>query len=154
MNESPLIKAQKIKKLPEKAFQHPLNDNAVRNTKSLGDLVGLKHLGVHLVRVEQGKESTQFHFHHLQEEFLYILSGRGIAEIGDKEFEIEVGDFMAFTAPSLPHSMKNPYKEDLVYLMSGERRETDVTDYPRLHKRMYNMSGSKQLIDLNNLEEI
>ena len=56
----------------------------MRHTRSLGDQLGLTDLGVHLVRVEPGHDSTQFHFHHQDEEFLYILEGSGIAEIGDE----------------------------------------------------------------------
>jgi len=29
---------------------------------------------------------------------------------------------MGFTAPSLPHCLKNPFEVDLVYLMGGKRR--------------------------------
>lgn len=101
----------------------------------------MTQIGIHLVRVEPGKKTTQFHFHHQEEEFIYIISGRGIAEIGESEFFVEVGDFMVFTAPSLPHCMKNPFEIDLVYLMSGERRNFDVCDYPRLKKRLFRVNG-------------
>ncbi|WP_331280951.1 hypothetical protein [Fischerella sp. PCC 9605] len=30
---------------------------------------------------------------------MYIIFGRGIAEIGDEEFEVAAGDFMGFTTP-------------------------------------------------------
>ncbi|WP_290889892.1 hypothetical protein [Fischerella sp.] len=41
--------------MPETLNIHPLNSPAVRNTKSLSDAVGMKNIGVHLVRVEPGK---------------------------------------------------------------------------------------------------
>lgn len=145
-----LLKAEAIAALPETVTVHRLNPNAVRHTKSIGDTLGLQHLGIHLVRLQPGKESTQFHLHHREEEFLYILSGRGIAEIGANKIEVGAGDFMAFTAPSLPHSLHNPFPEDLVYLMGGERLDMEVCDYPRIHKRQFRINQERHLIDLPN----
>ena len=145
---SHLIKASKIGGIPEMANQHPLNSNAVRHTKSLSEMVGMKHLGIHLVRVEPGQETTEFHFHHHEEEFIYILSGRGIAEIGETQFEVVAGDFMGFTAPSLPHCIKNNFDVDLVYLMGGEHRTVDVCDYPRLRKRLIRVNQEEYSVDL------
>lgn len=147
-----LLKAKDIQAMQETVKIHPLNSQAVRHTKSLGDAVGMKNLGVHLVRVEPGKETTQFHFHHQEEEFIYIISGRGIAEIGDDKIEVEAGDFIGFTAPSLPHCMGNPYEEDLVYLMGGERRSFDVCDYPRLKKRLFRVNGERKLVEWEDLK--
>ncbi len=147
-----LLKISDIDALPEIEKVHGLNHQAVRHTKSLSDAVGMTRLGVHLVRVEPGKETTQFHFHHQEEEFIYIISGRGIAEIGDEQFEVETGDFMGFTAPSLPHCMKNPFKEDLVYLMGGERCSFDICDYPRLKKRLFRVNGDRKLVDWEYLQ--
>ncbi len=142
------LKVSDIEAMSETVKVHPLNSVAVRHTKSLSDAVGMTKLGVHLVRVEPGKETTQFHFHHQEEEFIYIISGRGIAEIGEEQFEVQAGDFLGFTAPSLPHALKNPFPEDLVYLMGGERSNFDVCDYPRLKKRLFRFNGDRQLIDL------
>lgn len=133
----PLLSAQNIAALPETPFVHPLNPKAVRHTRSLGEAVGFDHLGVSLVRVAPGDESTQFHTHLVEEEFIYILAGRGLADIGHDTFEVGTGDFMGFVAGSLPHAMRNPFSEDLVYLVGGLRLEYDVCDYPRLNKRLY-----------------
>ncbi len=149
-----LLKVSDIETIPETVKVHSLNPQAVRNTKSLTDAVGMKRIGVHLVRVESGKETTQFHFHRQEEEFIYIISGRGVAEIGDMEFEVEAGDFMGFTAPSLPHSMKNPFEEDLVYLMGGERCSFDICDYPRLKKRMFRVNQERQLVDWEDVKSL
>lgn len=150
----PLVTRTQIKDMPEKIFEHRFNSNAVRHTKSLSDYVGMTHLGLHIVRLESGKESTQFHFHHQEEEFLYIISGKGIAEIDDDELEVTAGDFLGFTAPSLPHSMKNPFEEDLVYLMGGERKDIEIVDYPRIRKRLHRISGLRNVVDMSDIESI
>lgn len=150
----PLLTAIEIEKIEEKKHIHQFNDNAVRLTKSLGDHLGLETIGIHLVRLETGRESTQFHTHQCDEEFILILSGRGLAEIDDKQHEVTEGDFMAFTRNSLPHSMMNPFAEDLVYLMGGTRSEIDICDYPRIKRRMYRVDGNKEYVDWKDLNKI
>ena len=146
--ENGFISAGQIEKLDEKRYQHPLNPNGVRVTRSLGDAAGLITLGVHLVRLEPGRDSTEFHFHHNEEEFLYVLSGRGIADIGDQREEVGEGDFLGFPAGSPPHSLSNPFDVDLVYLASGARLGFDVCDYPRRGKRLVVFAGQEQWVDL------
>lgn len=146
------LSAAEIAAMPEVRRTHPLNSKAVRHTKSISDALGLSHIGVHLVRVAPGDETTEFHLHQVEEEFIYILSGRGIAEIGEHQVEVSAGDFMAFTAPSLPHAMRNPFDEDLVYLMGGDRQPIEICDYPRLQKRQFRNGSDRQLVDWENLK--
>ncbi len=134
--------------MKEDRFIHFLNPGAIRYTRSLGDASGLQTIGVHLVRLKQGDESTEYHFHHQDEEWVYILSGKGIAEIGSKKYKIGAGDFMGFVAASQPHAMTNPNKTDLLYLVGGNRCPLDVCDYPRINKRRYRMNGDNVYLDL------
>ncbi|MDZ7687028.1 MAG: cupin domain-containing protein [Gammaproteobacteria bacterium] len=150
----PLLTASDIEAMAEVAHTHQFNDNAVRHTRSIGDVLGLEHLGVHLVRLEPGHDSTQFHYHHMDEEFVYILSGRGIAELGEETREVGAGDFMAFGRLSVPHGMSNPFDEDLVYLMGGSRSDIDICDYPRLGRRMYRIQGEKEYVDKEHLHRL
>lgn len=148
----PLISAKDIAAMPESVNVHRLNANAIRHSRSLGDAVGMTTIGVHLVRVEPGNGTTEFHFHHQDEEWVYILSGRGIAEIGDQQFEVGAGDFMGFVMNSLPHAMHNPFDTDLVYLMGGARCQLDVCDYPRQGKRRYRENGVNAFVELDKLK--
>ncbi len=140
--------AAQIRRMKEDKFVHFLNPGAIRYTKSLGDAAGLQTLGVHLVRLKTGDDSTEYHFHHQDEEWVYILSGSGIAEIGGKKTKIGAGEFVGFTAPSLPHAMRNPHKTDLGYLVGGNRWPLEVCDYPRIKKRRYRMNGDNTYLDL------
>ncbi len=150
----PLIRASEIEQLKETINVHQFNDKAIRHSRSLGDLAGLSQIGVHLVRLEPGDESTQFHFHHVDEEFIYILEGQGIAEIDDQEISVSRGDFMGFSRNSLPHNLRNPFDDDLVYLMGGSRSDIDICDYPRINRRMYRVDGKKTYVDLENLNDV
>ncbi|MBD1875933.1 cupin domain-containing protein [Nodosilinea sp. FACHB-131] len=148
MHRHPLLTAAAIAALPESTFVHPLNPRAIRHGRSLGDAVGFEHIGVHLVRVEPGHDSTQYHVHQAEEEFIYILSGRGLAEIGDETVEVSPGDFMGFAAGGLAHSLSNPFTEDLVYLVGGMRLEFDICDYSRVNTRMYRRGDQREYVDL------
>ena len=136
--------AAAIAALPETRNVHQFNANGVRHARNLGDALGLQRLGVHLVRLEPGRDSTTFHYHEADEEFVYVLSGRGIAEIGDHRVEVGAGDFMAFPAPSPGHMLSNPFDEDLVYLMGGERNAVDVVRYPRDGWTLVKANGARE----------
>lgn len=144
-----LLRAADLARQPEESFRHPLNPNSEVRGHELGTPVGLKRLGLALIKIAPGKESFAYHAHHGEEEFLYVLSGRGIAEIGDEEFEVGPGDFLGFPTPSVGHHLRNPFTEELVYLTGGERHAMEVADFPRLNKRMVRFGGSAKLYPLD-----
>jgi uncharacterized cupin superfamily protein len=43
--------------------------------------------------------------------------------------------------------LRNPLKQDLVYLVGGNRGLLDVCEYPRLKKRRYRMNGGNAYVD-------
>ena len=148
-----LLRRADIQALAEERRAHSLDSALVRHTRSLGDAAGLTSLGVHFVRLEHGDTSSVLHFHHQDEEWVYILSGRGITEIGDEKYEVGPGDFLGFVAGSLPHNLHNPHPEDLVYLVGGNRLPFDVCDYPRIGKRRYRVNGKNVYVDAGILEK-
>ncbi len=155
MAEKPqcLIKAAEINRLNEIEFHHPLNPNSEIYLRPLGNNVGFKRIGVSLARVPAGKESFIYHAHHNEEEWLYILSGRGIAEIGEGEYEVEAGDFMGFGLPQPPHHLRNPFKEELVYLVGGEKVHFDVGIFPRHGKRAIRDGEKAYIVDESSLQD-
>lgn len=149
-----LLRAADIAALPERRHQHQFNDNAIRMTRSVGDLLGLTALGVHLVRLAPGRDSTTYHSHETDEEFLYVLAGRGLADIGEQQVEVGPGDFMAFPAGSPAHSLHNPFDEDLVYLMGGDRNPSDLVHYPRIGRSMIKSSGGRRTLLTEQLQPV
>jgi uncharacterized cupin superfamily protein len=133
--KSLLLRASEIKG-KERPFSHPWNPNSAVSTAFLGRALGLRRTGVNITRVPPGKESFLPHSHQREEEWIYILSGRGVAEIDGAEHEVGSGDFMAFPAPSVVHHLRNPFSEELVYLMGGENLEFEIEDFPGVGKRM------------------
>mgnify|MGYP005806752331 CR=1 FL=1 len=152
-SKSVLLRKADIEAMEETRFVHPLNPGAIRHTRSLGDASGLSSLGVHLVRVTPGDDTTEYHFHHHDEEWIYILSGRATARIAGEEREVGPGDFMGFVAGSVPHGMRNTGTEDLVYLVGGNRLPFDVCDYPDLKKRRYRTDGGSYFVTWEQIEK-
>jgi uncharacterized cupin superfamily protein len=134
----------------EQSFSHPWNPKSQLIGMQLSRALGLKRTAVSIARMPPGKESFVYHSHQHEEEWLYILSGRGIAEIDGEELEAGPGDFMAFPTPSVPHHLKNPFDKELVYLMGGESREFEVADFPRLGKRMVKSGENFEVYDISN----
>jgi uncharacterized cupin superfamily protein len=143
-----LIRAGTVAALTEIGFRHPLNPQSEIYMRSLSALAGLQRLGLHVARVPPGRESFVYHYHHYEEEFIYILSGRGVAEIGDQTHEVGPGDCMLFTAPSAGHHLRNPFDADLVYLMGGENREFEIGEFPRLRKRAVFSKAGVYIVDV------
>jgi uncharacterized cupin superfamily protein len=119
----------------------------------LSDAVGLQRVGVFVIRVPPGKESFIYHKHTCEEEFLFILSGSGVAEIDGAEYEVGVGDFMGFPTPSVGHHLRNPFEEDLIYLVAGERKEVEFAEFPQMGKHIFRTGpGRAYLVDTDKLE--
>ena len=122
-------------KAHERAVTQRLNPNSHLLRTGLSRLAGLSRAHVWLGRLPPGKDSFAYHAHMVEEEWVYILTGRGLADIDGEEYEVGPGDFMGFPAPGIAHLLRNPFADDLVYLMGGEAVPLDVLDYPTLGKR-------------------
>jgi len=149
-----LIRQAEIETIPERVHQHQFNENAVRLTRTLGKPAGLGRIGVHLVRLEPGRDSTQFHYHDADEEFVYILSGSGVAYIGESQFRVGPGDFMGFPSPSPGHGLNNDSDSDLLYLVGGESWPSDVVHYPWIRRTMIKSHGRRSWVDWEDLHDL
>lgn len=58
-----LLSAATIATLPSQTQMHRFNPNAMRSRKSLGDAVGVTHMGVHIVTVLASHDTTEYHRH-------------------------------------------------------------------------------------------
>ncbi|MEM0981105.1 MAG: cupin domain-containing protein [Cyanobacteria bacterium P01_H01_bin.58] len=145
--------ANDITNQPEFEFHHPLNPNSEVYLRSLSRAAGLNRIAVSLARIPAGKESFIYHAHSNEEEWLYILSGRGIAEIEDVEHEVGPGDFLGFGLPQAPHHLRNPFAEDLVYLVGGEIVAVDIGTFPRHGKRVIREGEQAHIVTENALTD-
>lgn len=146
-----ILKKASIDAMPGLSKTHFLNPNAVRVNKSLGDEVGLSALGFHIIEIEPGCESTEYHVHYFEEECTYVLEGSGTVTIDEKDYEIEAGDFIGYPAKGLAHTMINSGSTTLRCIVVGQRLKHDVSDYPRLEKRLYRYDGASDLVDIDDV---
>jgi quercetin 2,3-dioxygenase len=119
-------------------FHHPQNPQSEVHLTALSRPAGLRRVAVVQARLPAGRESYVHHLHHHDEEWMYVLSGRGVAEIGDQEREIGPGDFLGFPAGGPPHNTRALPGEELLSLQGGDawsRSTVDIVDYPRLGMR-------------------
>ncbi|WP_232090526.1 cupin domain-containing protein [Billgrantia diversa] len=124
----------------------------LRINKSLGDAVGMTQLGIHQISVPPGNFSTEYHCHRYEEEAIYVLSGRGVATLGERKLPIGPGDFIGCPTNGVAHEKYNDGDEPLVCLLVGQRLAQDVCDYPRQGKRLYRNSGEWNLVDHTAIE--
>lgn len=142
-----LVKAGDFDASPEFHFRQPLNPKSDIFLRSLGDAGGLERTALMVGRILPGGESFVYHSHENDEEFLYILSGRARIEIDDQVMDIGTGDFVGFPTPSVAHHLTNPFDDELVYLMGGERGSLDVAHFPRLGKKAVRTSEGFFFVD-------
>ena len=146
------ISAEKIAAMKGERRVHFVNPKAVRINKSLGDLAGLKNIGVHMMTVAPGHRSSEYHSHRYEDEAIYVLSGQGLAVIAAESYKIGPGDFLGFPAGGPAHETINDGTEPLVCLVIGQRLAQEVVDYPRAGKRLYRNSGQRDMVDIASVQ--
>ncbi len=132
---------------------HPAIGPRERNRWVTLDAIGLNNIGGHLIYVEPGKDTTEYHKHCYEEECIYILSGSGTLVIEGESFQFEKGDFVGFPANTAAHSLKNTGPETVVFLVMGQRLEQDVADYPNQKKRLYRNSGMWDPVEIDSIAD-
>ena len=147
-----LLTADDIDNLDPKKITHFLNSNAVRLNKSLGDAVGMAQMGVHMIYVEPGNDSTEFHKHLYEEECIYVISGTGKLTIESDNYDVATGDFVGLPANEVAHQLTNNGSENLVCLVMGQRLKHDVADYPLKKKRIYRHNGNAEVVEYENID--
>ncbi|MFW6198428.1 MAG: cupin domain-containing protein [Acidobacteriota bacterium] len=153
MSDRPtVIDAARIDAMEEVRFRHPLNPKSGATFRSLSETAGLERIGFHLIRLGPGREANELHTHRFEEEFYYVLSGRGVLLAGDEEHEMGPGSFVGFPTPSEPHLMTNPFDEDLVYLVGGERNAFEIAEFPRHGKVMIRDGTEVLMVDREHVE--
>lgn len=150
-----LITSTDIAEMPGTQKTHFLNDNAKRVNKSLGDLAGLTGFGFHIIEVAPGRETTEHHCHHFEDECVYVLSGTATSIIGEDRTPIGPGDFIGYRKGGHAHSIENTGTEVFRCIVVGERLAHDVGDYPRQGKRIHRHEGMPwELIDHADIVEV
>jgi uncharacterized cupin superfamily protein len=102
-----------------------------REKRQLGDFFGLKNFGVNLTRMAPNCQSSLFHRHSKQDEFIFILDGMPTLITDEGETQLEPGMCAGFPAGGLAHQLVNRTNSDVLYLEVGDRSTGDEGTYPR-----------------------
>jgi uncharacterized cupin superfamily protein len=104
---------------------------AGREKRRIGNAAGLTQFGVNLTRLKPGGASAMRHWHHAEDEFIYIVEGEVVLVENDGETILRPGDAAGFKAGvDNGHCLVNRTSRDALFLEIGTRAAKDRVDYP------------------------
>jgi uncharacterized cupin superfamily protein len=103
---------------------------AGRIKHALGDVFGLKEIGINLTRLAPGAQSSLHHRHTAQEEFIYILCGFPVLVTDEGETSLRPGMCAGFGPQGSAHHLINATEGEVCYLEIGTRVAIDSVHYP------------------------
>jgi uncharacterized cupin superfamily protein len=103
---------------------------AGRSRKRLGNAAGLDQFGVNLCRLKPGAASSQRHWQHNEDEFVYILEGEVVLCEDGGETVLKPGDAAAWKAGVADgHCLINRSGRDAVFIEVGTRAPAEKVTY-------------------------
>jgi uncharacterized cupin superfamily protein len=109
-------------------FRSRMGDRVKRR---LGEACGLTRFGVNLVTLGPGGQSALRHWHTLEDEFVYVLSGEVVLVTDGGEQVLGAGMCAGYPAGSRDaHHFVNRSGEPAIYLEIGNRMPGDTAFYP------------------------
>ena len=124
-----------IDKVPiDTASGYPAQFNKIiqgRSRKRLGNAVGLDQFGVNLCTLKPGSASSQRHWQHNEDEFVYVLQGEVVLCEDGGETILKPGDAAGWKA-GVPngHCLINRSQNDVVFIEVGTRAPSEKVTYP------------------------
>ena len=105
---------------------------AGRRKWRLGDAAGLSQFGVNLLRLPSGQWTAHRHWHHHEDEFVYVLEGEVVLVTEAGEEVLTAGDCAGFKAGEQDgHHLQNRSDREAVLLEVGSRHPGgDGVEYP------------------------
>ena len=106
-----------------------------REKRALGDPLGLTKIGINLTTLAPGTESSMRHWHTLEEEFIFMLSGEVVLRTDAGEQVLTAGMCAGFPASADGksgdgHQLVNRSGAPAVYLEISNREKGDQATYP------------------------
>lgn len=102
-----------------------------RQFRALGDAAGLTQFGVKLTTLLPGYQNALRHWHAVEDEFIYMLSGQLILLTEAGEDVLAAGDAVGFPAGEADgHTLINRFDDPAVYIEIGSRSDRERITYP------------------------
>jgi uncharacterized cupin superfamily protein len=97
------------------------------SSRRVGEAIGATLIGATVYELGEGERVCPYHYHHGQEEWLYVVSGRPTLRTPEGERRLRTGDTVCFgTGPESGHDVRGPGR---VLLLSANRWP-EVVVYP------------------------
>ncbi len=121
-----------VKEVRGSGYPEPFRSRmGARAKKKLGEACGLTRFGVNLVTLGAGGQSALRHWHTLEDEFVYVLSGEVTLISDEGEQILKAGMCAGYPAGKRSaHHFVNRSAAPVQYLEVGNRIEGDNAFYP------------------------
>lgn len=130
--EKPALDPMSLEPRTSSGYPEPYRSRCLpREKRALGDALGLKAIGINQTTLPPGKESSMRHWHTLEEEFVYVLSGEVVLVTDAGEQLLRPGMCAGFPPGSGDgHQLVNRGSVPAVYLEISNRVPGDSAFYP------------------------
>ncbi|MEO1658050.1 MAG: cupin domain-containing protein [Pseudomonadota bacterium] len=133
----PKIDRNKIEPYERAVYPGALRERTAGYQKlKLSDAGGLTQFGIGEVTLEPGSSSGIYHWHSLEDEFLYVLEGELTIVEGGEVYTLGPGESAAFKAGvEVGHTAENRSDKPVRFLELGSRIEDEICYYPGIDMR-------------------
>jgi uncharacterized cupin superfamily protein len=127
----PALEPPSVEPVSRSGYPEPYRSRVLpRAVRRLGDALGLSRIGVNLVNIAPGKESSMRHWHTHEDEFVYVLEGELVLRTDAGEQLLVAGCCAGFPAGSSDgHQLVNRGTQPASYLVVSNRDPQDSAHY-------------------------
>lgn len=125
--KNPALDPKSIEPRTGSGYPEPYRSRVTpREKRALGTALGLTKIGVNHTTLPPGKESSMRHWHTLEEEFIFVLSGEVVLRTDAGEQLLKAGTCAGFPLGTTDgHQLVNRGAEPAVYLEVSNRDPQD-----------------------------
>lgn len=99
--------------------------------KIVADHVRQERLDLAITRLQPGKLSCPYHFHHVNEELFVVLEGTGTVRLGGQTHRVKPHDVISCPpGPEGAHQFFNDGDVPLVYMAISTEDKVEIAEYP------------------------
>ncbi|KEQ17592.1 cupin domain-containing protein [Endozoicomonas numazuensis] len=105
-------------------------------SKNLGKAAGSRSLGMRMIELSPGKQSSPLLFHTEDEEHIFLVEGEVTLLEGDEQSHLIAGDYVCFLpGEGIGHALLNHSETVCRFLVMSQNSQSDIVVYPE-HNRM------------------
>lgn len=111
-------------------------------SKNLGRASGARDLGIQMVELEPGKQSSPLLYHTAEEEHIFIVEGEATLLEGDEVSHLMAGDYICFLpCDDRGHALFNHSDQVCRFLLLNQHNKDDVVVYPDQNRMLVKALG-------------